>query len=58
MNAPGRTSGHVWTMWDVLPTLAEVAVNKPANSDVYTTHLAEFVQSVKAPRFHRPVRLI
>ena len=26
-----------------LATLTEVAVNKPSNSDVYTTHLAEFV---------------
>jgi L-lysine 6-transaminase len=28
---------------DFLATLTEVAVNKPANSDLYTTHLAEFV---------------
>jgi L-lysine 6-transaminase len=26
-------------------TLAEVALNKPSNSDVYTTHLAEFVET-------------
>jgi L-lysine 6-transaminase len=26
-------------------TLTEVAVNKPSNSDVYTTHLAEFVET-------------
>ena len=30
---------------EFLATLAEVAINKPANSDVYTTHLAEFVQT-------------
>ena len=28
---------------DFMATLTEVAVNKPSNSDVYTTHLAEFV---------------
>ena len=28
---------------EFLATLTEVAVNKPSNSDVYTTHLAEFV---------------
>jgi L-lysine 6-transaminase len=28
-----------------LAVLAEVAANKPANSDVYTTHYAEFVQT-------------
>ena len=28
---------------EFMATLTEVAVNKPANSDVYTTHLAEFV---------------
>lgn len=28
-----------------LRTLTQVAVNKPANSDVYTTHLAEFVET-------------
>ena len=30
---------------EFLATLTEVAVNKPANSDVYTTHLAEFVDA-------------
>ncbi|UWS69863.1 hypothetical protein [Streptomyces noursei] len=25
--------------------MAEVGVNKPANSDVYTTHLADFVET-------------
>jgi L-lysine 6-transaminase len=28
---------------EFMATLAQVAVNKPSNSDVYTTHLAEFV---------------
>lgn len=28
---------------EFLATLSQVAVNKPSNSDVYTTHLAEFV---------------
>ena len=28
---------------EFVATLTEVAINKPANSDVYTTHLAEFV---------------
>ena len=30
---------------DFLALLGEVAANKPANSDVYSTHLAEFVQT-------------
>jgi L-lysine 6-transaminase len=30
---------------EFLAVLAEVAANKPANSDVYTTHYAEFVQT-------------
>jgi len=30
---------------DFLAALTEVAVNKPANSDVYTTHLADFVET-------------
>jgi len=30
---------------EFLAVLAEVATNKPANSDVYTTHYAEFVQT-------------
>jgi L-lysine 6-transaminase len=30
---------------EFLRTLTEVAANKPANSDVYTTHLAEFVSA-------------
>ena len=30
---------------EFLALLAEVAANKPANSDVYTTHYAEFVQT-------------
>jgi L-lysine 6-transaminase len=30
---------------EFLAILAEVAANKPANSDVYTTHYAEFVQT-------------
>lgn len=30
---------------EFMAVLAEVAANKPANSDVYTTHFAEFVQT-------------
>ncbi len=30
---------------EFLAVLAEVAANKPANSDVYTTHYAEFIQT-------------
>jgi L-lysine 6-transaminase len=30
---------------DFLAVLTEVAANKPANSDIYSTHLAEFVQT-------------
>ncbi|PZS05314.1 MAG: L-lysine 6-transaminase [Pseudonocardiales bacterium] len=30
---------------DFMATLAEVAANKPANSDIYSTHLAEFVET-------------
>jgi len=30
---------------EFLATLTEVALNKPSNSDVYTTHLAEFVET-------------
>jgi L-lysine 6-transaminase len=30
---------------EFLAVLAEVAANKPANSDVYTTHFAEFIQT-------------
>lgn len=38
MNHPALTDDSAF-----LTTLAEVAVNKPSNSDVYTTHMAEFV---------------
>ena len=38
MNPPELTGDA-----EFMATLTEVAVNKPANSDVYTTHLAEFV---------------
>ncbi|MGI8695983.1 MAG: L-lysine 6-transaminase [Mycobacteriales bacterium] len=30
---------------DFMATLTEVAANKPANSDIYSTHLAEFVET-------------
>src|SRR5690349_21333478 len=39
-NPPGLADDH-----EFLAVLAEVAANKPANSDVYTTHYAEFVQT-------------
>ena len=38
MNPPQLTGDA-----EFLATLTEVAVNKPSNSDIYTTHLAEFV---------------
>jgi L-lysine 6-transaminase len=38
MNPPGLVDDEGFRA-----TLAEVALNKPSNSDVYTTHLAEFV---------------
>jgi L-lysine 6-transaminase len=38
MNPPQLTGDP-----EFLATLTEVAVNKPSNSDIYTTHLAEFV---------------
>jgi L-lysine 6-transaminase len=38
MNPPQLTGDR-----EFLATLTEVAVNKPSNSDIYTTHLAEFV---------------
>ena len=38
MNPPELTGDP-----EFMATLTEVAVNKPANSDMYTTHLAEFV---------------
>ena len=40
MNHPALTGDA-----DFLFALTEVAVNKPSNSDVYTTHLAEFVDT-------------
>ncbi|CAN5292561.1 L-lysine 6-transaminase [soil metagenome] len=40
MNHPGLVADPAF-----MRTLAEVAVNKPANSDVHTTHLAAFVQT-------------
>jgi len=40
MNPPGLADDP-----GVLAQLTEVAVNKPANSDVYTTHLAAFVDT-------------
>ena len=40
MNHPALTQDQAF-----VATLAEVAVNKPANSDVYTTHFAEFVET-------------
>ena len=40
MNPPELTEDAAF-----MATLAEVAVNKPSNSDVYTTHLAEFVSA-------------
>jgi L-lysine 6-transaminase len=39
-NAPGLADDP-----EFLAVLAEVAANKPANPDVYTTHYAEFVQA-------------
>ncbi len=39
-NPPGLADDR-----EFLAVLAEVAANKPANSDVYTTHYAEFVQT-------------
>ena len=39
-NPPGLADDE-----DFLAVLAEVAANKPANSDVYSTHLADFVQT-------------
>ena len=30
-------------------SLADVAINKPANSDIYTTYMAEFVETFAAP---------
>ncbi len=40
MNHPGLIGDA-----EFMATLAEVAVNKPANSDIYTTHMAEFVDT-------------
>ena len=40
MNHPALAEDPTFT-----DLLARVAVNKPANSDVYTTHMAEFVQT-------------
>ena len=40
MNHPALTGDPAF-----LRRLTEVALNKPANSDVYTTHLADFVES-------------
>jgi L-lysine 6-transaminase len=40
MNPPGITGDQ-----EFMALLAEVAANKPANSDAYTTHYAEFVET-------------
>lgn len=40
MNHPGLVENATF-----MKTLTEVAVNKPSNSDVYTTHLATFMQT-------------
>jgi L-lysine 6-transaminase len=40
MNPPGIVQAP-----EFMALLAEVAANKPANSDAYTTHYAEFVQT-------------
>jgi L-lysine 6-transaminase len=40
MNHPALTDDP-----DFIAELADVAVNKPSNSDVYTTHMAEFVDT-------------
>ena len=40
MNHPGLTGDGAF-----MRTLSEVAVNKPSNSDIYTTHLAGFVDT-------------